>query len=74
MTGWGQKIGAGVAALALTMPGAQPGWAQSFDQGGGQDSSGQAPGAKVSATPQGGFVLKSFPAADPLAAAFPEFV
>ena len=58
MTGWGQKIGAGVAALALTMPGAQPGWAQSFDQGGGQDSSSQAPGAKVSSTPQGGFVLK----------------
>src|SRR5580658_8627349 len=54
MRGWGQKIGASVAALALTMPGARPGFAQNSDQvSGGQASSGQ-----VSATQQGGFVLK----------------
>jgi VWFA-related protein len=54
MRGWGQKIGASVAAFALTMAGAQPGFAQSSDQAsGGQASSGQ-----VSSTPQGGFVLR----------------
>ena len=49
MTGWAQRIGAGVAALALAIPGAQPSLAQ---------DSGQAPGAQVSSTSQGGFVLK----------------
>ncbi len=44
-----RKIGAVVAALALVAPGAQPAFAQ---------SSGQASGAQVTATPQGGFVLK----------------
>jgi VWFA-related protein len=54
MTGWMQRTGAGVAALALALPGAQPALAQSS----GQDSSGQASSGQVSATPQGGFVLK----------------
>ena len=54
MTGWMQRIGAGVAALALAFPGAQPGLAQSSDPA----SSGQQPSAQVSTTPQGGFVLK----------------
>jgi len=49
-----QRVGAGVAALALTMPGAQPGFAQSSDQA----SSGQQSPAQVSTTAQGGFVLK----------------
>jgi len=49
MTGWAQRIGAGVAALALAMPGAQPSLAQ---------DSGQAPGTQISTTPQSGFVLK----------------
>jgi len=49
MTGWAQRIGAGVAGLALAMPGAQPALSQ---------DSGQAPGAQVSSTPQSGFVLK----------------
>ena len=54
MTGWVQRIGAGVAVLALGLPGAQPALAQNS----GQDSSGKASSAQVSATPQGGFVLK----------------
>ena len=49
MKGWAQRIGAGIAAVALVVPGAQPALAQ---------SSGQASGAQVTATPQGGFVLK----------------
>ncbi len=49
MTGWVRKIGAGIAALALAMPGVQPATAQ---------SSGDASSAQVSNTPQGGFVLK----------------
>jgi VWFA-related protein len=49
MTGWTQRILAGVAALALALPGAQPGLAQ---------NSGQASSGQVSATPQGGYVLK----------------
>ena len=28
MRGWAQRIGAGIAALALALPGAQPGFAQ----------------------------------------------
>jgi len=50
MTGWAQKMGAGLAVLALGMAGARPALAQ----GAGQASSAQ----QVSATPQGGFVLK----------------
>ena len=50
MAVWMRKIGAGIAALALAMPGAQPAFAQ---------SSGAAPGGPVSITPQGGFVLKA---------------
>jgi VWFA-related protein len=49
MTGWAQRIGAGIATLALAMPGGQPALAQSS----GGASSAQAPDA----TP-GGFVLK----------------
>ncbi len=49
MTGWMQRFGAGIAALALVTPGAQPALAQ---------NSGDASGAQVSTTPQGGFVLK----------------
>jgi VWFA-related protein len=49
MTGWVRRAGAGIAALTLAVPGAQPALAQSADQ---------APGSQVSATPQGGFVLK----------------
>jgi len=49
MTGWGQRIGAGVVALALVWPGAQPGSAQNSDQAGS---------TPVSTTQQGGFVLK----------------
>jgi VWFA-related protein len=44
-----KKIGAGFAAMALAIAGAQPSLAQ---------SSGQADQAQVSSTPQGGFVLK----------------
>src|SRR5271157_3986136 len=54
MTGRMRKIGAVVAALALVAPGAQPALAQSS----GQASGAQASGAQVTATPQGGFVLK----------------
>jgi len=54
MLGWKQRIGAGVAALALMLPGVQPGLAQSTDPA----SRGQASGAQVSADQQGGFVLK----------------
>src|ERR1035438_5394202 len=54
MRGWGQRIGALVAALALAMPGAQPEFAQNSDQA----PSGQASSAQVSSTPQGGFVLR----------------
>jgi len=49
MTGWAQRIGAGFAALALGLPGAQPTLAQ---------ESGQAQGAQVSTTPQSGFMLR----------------
>ena len=49
MTGCGQRIGAGVVALALVWPGAQPGSAQNSDQAGS---------TPVSTTQQGGFVLK----------------
>ena len=54
MTGRMRKIGAVVAALALVAPGAQPAFAQSS----GQASGAQTSGAQVTATPQGGFVLK----------------
>jgi VWFA-related protein len=49
MTGWAQRIGAGIAAVALGLPGAQPALAQ---------DSGQAQGAQVSTTAQSGYVLK----------------
>ena len=49
MRGWLRNTGAGLAALALALPGAQPMPAQ--------DSS-QASGTQVSADQQGGFVLK----------------
>ncbi len=49
MKGWLQQIGAGVVALALSFPGAQPAPAQNSDQ----PANGQ-----VSSTPQGGFVLR----------------
>ncbi|MGA2808957.1 MAG: VWA domain-containing protein [Terracidiphilus sp.] len=49
MTGWAQRIGAGIAAVALGLPGAQPALAQ---------DSGQAQGTQVSTTPQSGFTLK----------------
>jgi VWFA-related protein len=54
MTGLLRRIGAGFAALALAIPGALP----RFAQDSAQDLSGQASSAKVSTTPQGGFVLK----------------
>ena len=54
MTGTKQRIGAGLAALALVMPGAQPLSAQNADPASPQ----QTPTAQVSATQQGGFVLK----------------
>jgi VWFA-related protein len=54
MRDWLRKIGAGVAMLALGLPGAQPGFAQSPDQ----TSSNQGSSQQVSNTPQGGFVLK----------------
>ena len=54
MTGWMQRIGSVIAALALVAPGMQPGFAQSSEQAAG----GQASSQRVSATPQGGFVLK----------------
>ena len=54
MTGWIERIGAGVAALALMTLGAQPAFAQNADQ----TSSPQQSPAQVSSTPQGGFVLK----------------
>ena len=44
MTGWMQRVGAGFAALALGLPGAQPVVAQDSRQ--------------ISITPQGGFTLK----------------
>jgi len=49
MTGWMRRIGAGIAMLALALPGARSTRAQ---------DSGNAGGAQVSVTPQGGFVLK----------------
>jgi VWFA-related protein len=49
MTGWAQRIGAGVATLALGLASAQPELAQ---------DSGQQQDAQVTSTPQGGFVLK----------------
>ena len=49
MTGWARKVGAWMAAMALALPCAQPAFSQ---------DSGQAAGGQVSATPQGGFVLK----------------
>ena len=54
MTGWLRKIGAWMAAMALAVPGAQPTLAQNP----GQTPGGQAGRGQVSATPQGGFVLK----------------
>jgi VWFA-related protein len=54
MTGWAQRIGVGVAALALALPCAQPGFAQDSSHA----SSPQASPGQISATPQGGFVLK----------------
>lgn len=54
MTAWMQKVGAGIAALALGLPGAQPALAQGPSQG----ISGPALGAQVGSTPQVGFVLK----------------
>jgi VWFA-related protein len=54
MTGWAQRIGAGIAALALVTPGARPGLAQNFGLApDAQASSGQSSGAS-----QLGFVLK----------------
>jgi VWFA-related protein len=49
MTGWMQRIGACVAAMAMGLPGAHPAFSQ---------SPGDATSAQVSNTPQGGFVLK----------------
>jgi len=49
MTGWMQRVGAGVAALALGLPGAQPALAQ---------NTGQAQGVQTAEVPAGGFVLK----------------
>ncbi len=49
MTGWMQRVGAGVAALALGLPGAQPAPTQ---------NTGQAQGAQSEEMPAGGFVLK----------------
>ncbi|MGA2048366.1 MAG: VWA domain-containing protein [Terracidiphilus sp.] len=53
MTNRMRKIGTGLA-LALVLPGVQPGYAQNSDQA----SSGQSPNGQVSTTQQGGFVLK----------------
>jgi len=49
MTSWMQKVGAGLVALAVGLPGAQSMLAQ---------NSGGASSTQVSDTPQGGFVLK----------------
>jgi VWFA-related protein len=49
MTGWAQRIGAGIAALALVMPGAQPAFAQ---------NSGDTSSSQDSGIPPGGYVLK----------------
>jgi hypothetical protein len=49
-----QRVGAGIAALALGLPGAQPALAQ----GQAQAFSGPALGAQVGAPEAGGFVLK----------------
>jgi VWFA-related protein len=49
MTGWMQRVGAGIAALALGLPGAQPVLAQDFAL---------AQAAQVAAPEAGGFVLK----------------
>jgi VWFA-related protein len=49
MTDWLQKIGAMIAALALVLPGAQPGLGQNAEA---------TAGTQVSNTPQSGFVLK----------------
>ena len=49
MTSWLRKVGVGMAALAMALPGAQAGVAQ---------SAGSQTGAQISNTPQGGFVLK----------------
>jgi VWFA-related protein len=49
-----QRVGAGIAALALGLPGAQPTLAQGPNQG----FSGQALGAQVATPEAGGFVLK----------------
>ena len=49
MTGWAQRIGAGIAALALVMPGTQLALAQ---------NSGDASSSQDTGIPQGGFVLK----------------
>lgn len=52
MTGWMQRVGAGIAALALGLPGAQPALAQE------QAISGPTLGAQVAMPDAGGFVLK----------------
>ena len=49
-----RKIGAGFAALVLALPGIRPGYAQSSDPA----STGQSSNGQVSATQQGGFILK----------------
>jgi VWFA-related protein len=54
MTGWLQRTGAGLAALALAMPCAQAAPAQNA----GPALKGQVLGAQISTTPQGGFTLK----------------
>ena len=54
MTVWMRKIGAGFAALVLALPGIRPGYAQSSDPA----STGQSSNGQVSATQQGGFILK----------------
>jgi len=54
MTGWMQRVGAGIAALALGLPGAQPALAQGQEQA----FSGTALGAQVGTPEAGGFVLK----------------
>jgi VWFA-related protein len=54
MTGWVERIGAVIAAIALALSGAQLGSAQSS----GQASTSQSSSAQDSSTAQGGFVLK----------------
>jgi VWFA-related protein len=54
MKGWIHKVAAGMAMVALGLPGAPATIAQEP----GQDSSGQGPGTQVSNTAQSGYVLK----------------